>query len=340
MRKENRDLLLSLTCVDLAKVFQYRPSPFERKTYRFLTENELRTKMEATLRQAKRVLLIPPIMQIDNDKIEIISKDPEIQGMKSDAKYVFIDATYGLKDRERTIFERLPNGILQTSDQLTRRRMLQIYFPLEGRKLDTPRMFNGEHFKRILDEGKYIFMLDRCIVQFEPFEKDYHRITSLTYQHIYKNMAFDCLRSTRHFGAMSFFLAWHKMIDNLVIDCLRRDYLKNAVEAICLMYNLHDISYDFYILEQMQKYPKLDANAAYEAETTMNESEAYLRNEIVGNANIEKLDAVSIEFLLSYCLSEHAEKPAEIKAAIQTYRERAEQKKQEIESLQRAHGLN
>lgn len=340
MKKENRELLQSLTCVDLAKVFQYRPAPFERKTYRFLTEDELRTKIEASLRQAKRVLLIPPIMQIDNDKIEIIAKDPELQGMKRPVKYVFIDSTFGLNDRKRTIFERLPNGVLQTCDQLTRRRMLQIYFPLEGRKLEVPRMFNGEHFTRMLNEGKYLFMLDRCIVQFEPYEKDYHRITSLTYQHIYANMAFDCLRSTRHFGAMSFFLAWHKMIDNLVIDCLRRDYLKNAVEAICLMYNLHDISYDFYILEQMQKYPKLNVDAVYESETAMDESEAYLRNEVIGNSNIEKLDAASIEFLHSYCDSGHAEKPTEITAAIQTYRERAEQKKNEIQSLQIAHGLN
>lgn len=344
MRKNNRELLHSLTCMQIDKVFRFRPMPFKRETYQFLTADELKQKFEGALRAARRLLLMPPIIPYEEDNIEVISKDPELQGL-DDSKYLFIDTTFGLKDRERMALVRHPNGVLETTDQITRRRMIQAYFPFPERRIIVPRMFFGEHLQRVLDEKKYEFVLNRAIVQFEPYEKDYHRVTSITYQHINENDEFDIIRSTRHFGPMSFFLAWHKLIDNLVIDCIRRDYLRNAIEAICLMYNLNELPYDAYILEQLKQYPKRDDEYYYrQLIDSKSVTETHLQFELeqsVGKTAEElKVDEICLEFLSEYCQSANANKKNEIKAAIQTYKEQAEEKKRLLEGLQKAHGIN
>lgn len=344
MRKENRELLHSLTCMQIEKVFRTRPKPFSRPTYQFLTADELKSKFEGALRTTKRLLLMPPILQIDDDNIEVLGKDPEIQGYLVN-KVIFTDTTVDAKDRERRVWIRQTNGVLETADQLTRRRMSQIYFPFAGRKMIVPRMFFGEHLERVLDEGKYEFLLDRCIVQFEPYEKDYHRVTSKAYQHIDKHNAFDVLRSTRHFGTMSFFLAWHQLIDNLIIDCIRRDYLRNAVEAICLMYNLNNIPYDQYILEQLKRYPKRDDEYLYRKmianiNNDASDVEFEIEKTVGKNADDLKADDICLQFLTEYIESTNVKKPNEVKAAIQTYRDKAEEKKRLLDGLQKAHGIN
>lgn len=318
--------------------------PFSRETYQFLTADELKAKFEGALRAARRMLLMPPIIAMEIEAIEVISKDPELQGY-SKSKYIFIDTTFDLKDRERTIVVRHPNGVLETADTTIRRRMLQTYFPFEGRRLIIPRMFFGDVLQRVLDEKKYEFVLNRAIVQFEPYEKNYHRVTSTTYKHISDNNAFDILRSTRHFGPMAFFLAWHKLIDNLVIDCIRRDYLRNAVEAICLMYNLHGIPYDAYILEQFKQYPKRDDEFYYrkliENRSTDDTQLQFEIEKSVGKTADElKVDEICLGFVDAYCQSEHVTKQNEIKAAIQTHREHTEEKKRLLEGLHIAHGVN
>lgn len=341
MEKQNRELMHSLTAMQIDRVFNVRPKPFSRPTYHFLTANEVKSKFEGALRTARRLLLMPPILPIEEDNIQVLAKDPEIQGF-SPAKYIFTDTSFNLKDRDRTVLIRHPNGVLETADQKVRRRMIQIYFPFKGRNLDVPPMFFGEHLKRVLDEGKYEFVLNRCIIQFEPYENDFHRVTSLTYQHINENSAFDALRSTRHFGPMAFFFAWHKMIDKLVIDCIRRDYLRNAVESICLMYNLNKIPYDAYILEQLKQYPKRDDEYFYRKLIECKDSTVELEIEKTSGKNAEdfKCDETCLQFLDEYCKSDNITKPNEIKAALQTYREHAEQKRRLLEGLQKAHGIN
>lgn len=202
-------------------------------------------------------------------------------------------------------------------------------------------MFSDEHLKRVLDDGKYEFVLNRCIVQFEPYEKDYHRVTSITYQHINENSAFDVLRSTRHFGPMAFFLAWHKLIDNLIIDCIERDLLRNAVEVICLMYNLNKIPYDAFILEQLKQYPKRDSQYFYQQliESTGNNVQLDME-QTAKNADDFKCDDICLQFLDEFHKSEHTSKANEIKATIQTYREHAKEKRRLFDGLQKAHGIN
>lgn len=341
MEKQNRELMHSLTNMQIERVFRSRPKSFTRPTYHFLTAQEVKEKFDGAMRTARRLLLMPPIIQIEEDNIKVLSKDPEIQGY-TNTKMVFIDTTFGLKDRERSVLVRHPNGVLETADQLTRRRLIETYFPFKGRRIIVPRMFFGEHLQRVLDEGKYEFVLDRAIIQFEPFEKDYHRVTSTTYQHISKNSAFDCLRSTRHFGPMAFFLAWHKLIDNLIIDCIRHDYLRNAVEAICLMYNLNKIPYDAYILEQLKRYPKRDDEYFYRKliESKNNSVELEIEKTAGKNDDDLKCDEICLKFLDDYCNSENVTKSNEIKASLQTYREHAEEKRRLLQGLQKAHGIN
>ncbi|XP_031616762.1 kinesin-like protein subito [Contarinia nasturtii] len=341
LQKTNRELMYSLTTLQIDRVFATQPKPFERPTYHFYSAEEVKNKLSGALRQAKRLLAIPPILPIEEDNIQVLAKDPEVQGYTK-AKFVFCDTTFGLKDRDRTVMIRHPTGVLETADQLTKRRVIETYFPFNGRRIITPRMFFGEHLQRLLNEGKYLFVLNRATVQFEPFEKDYHRVTSLTYQHINKQKAFDSLRSTRHFGAMAFFLAWHKLIDNLVIDCIERDYLRNAVEAICLMYNINKIPYDVYILDQLKRYPKRDHEYFYSKIIDSKEHDIDFEIEKVAGKNEDdlKCDEICLNFLDEYCKSSNVTKTNEIKATIQTYRELAEEKRRLLQGLQKAHGIN
>lgn len=343
MEKQNRELMYSLTAMQIDRLFQIRPKPYERPTYQFLTAEQLKVKFDGALRTAKRTLLMPPVVPIVADSIRVLSKDPEIQG-HSDGKFVFTDTSLNVHDRDRMVLIRQPTGVLETADQLTRRRMCQTYFPFADRRIVPPRMFFGEHLQRCLDEGKYEFILNRCIVQFEPYEKDYHRVMCSTYQHIDKNSAFDILRSTRHFGPMAFYLAWHRQVDNLVIDCIRRDLLRNAVEAICLMFNLNKIPYDAYILEQMKQYPKRDDEYFYRQliDSKGKDIQLEIEKQTSKTADDLKCDEICMQFLDEYCKSkaEHVKKPNEIAAALQTYREHAEEKRRLLEGLQKAHGIN
>lgn len=340
MAKTNRELMHSLTNMQFERLFQKRPKPFNRPTYHFVTIQDAKQKFEGIIRHSRRMLVMPPILPIEMDNIQVLSKDKEIQGFTS-AKTVFVDTTFGLKDREREILIRHPNGILETADQLTRRRLLETYFPFKGRRIIVPRMFFGEHLQNVLNDGKYEFILNRAIIQFEPYEKDYHRVTSTTYLHINQNSAFDCLRSTRHFGPMAFFLAWHKLIDKLIIDCIKRDYLRNAVEAICLMYNLNKIPYDAYILEQLKRYPKRDDEYFYRKFIDNKEHVKLEIEKMAGkNGDDLKCDDICLEFLDEFCESPNVIESNEIKATLQTYREHAEEKRRLLDGLQKAHGIN
>lgn len=341
MRRNNRQLLHSLTCMQIDRVFAKHPEPFNRPTYQFLTVEQLKQKFEGALRKTRAMLLMPPIVPIQEENVEIISKDPEIQGF-SDTKMVFIDTTYGLDERKRNIWVRRADGVLETADNATRRRMLQSYFPFEGRKVDIPQMFFGDCLDDALDSGKYVYILDRCLIQFEPYERDYHRVMSRTFEHINQRSEFDVLRSTRHFGPLAFYLAWHKIIDNLVIDCLRRDFARNAVEAVCLMFNLNNIAYDTYILNQFEKHPKRDDAFYYRQiiEKSTDPSTQFSIEKEAGKTPDElKIDDFCVEFLDAYQKSGHCQKANEVKQVLQTYREELDERKNLLGNLQKAHGI-
>lgn len=344
LKGTNRDLLRNITRMDVNRVFQSRPLPGNQFSYKFLTADEVRQKFETSLRQARKLLQMPPIVAIENDKTEIISKDPALQGL-TDSTLIVTDITFNINDTDREILMRKPNGNLETAPPNVRRRIIQTYFPKDGRKVIVPKMFENEHLKRCLNEGNYAFVLNRACVQFEPYDCDYHRVTALTYQHISDNNAFDVLRSTRHFGPMVFYLAWHKIIDNLLIDCIQRDYLRNAVQTIYLSYSLNDIPYDSYILQLFDKTPERNDEYYYRKLIEKNDDtdEDIVRFDIektVGKTNEEiKLDNICLKFIESYA-KDKANKNRELKTALQTYREKSEEKRKLLEGLQKAHGVN
>lgn len=346
LRRNNRELLQTLTRLDIEKVFQNRPTPLNSFGYHFLTPAEVKAKLDGSLRQARRLLQMPPIVKEEDDKVEVLSRDPAFQGVEK-SKLIIADITFNIKDADRTIMVRQPDGTLETAPPEIRHRINQTYFPMDGRKVIVPKMFEGEHLKRCLDEGKYEFVLNRACIQFEPYDKNYHRVTATTYQHISDHSAFNVLRSTRHFGPMAFYLAWHRAIDNLVIDCIRRDYLRNAVKAICLSYNLNAISYDMAVLEQLKQFPERNDEFYYRRLIESNDedfsSEEKIRFDIektVGKTTDDiKIDTVCLTFIDEYA-KEHASRNNELKAALNTYREVMNEKQQLLEGLQKAHGVS
>lgn len=136
-------------------------------------------------------------------------------------------------------------------------------------------------------------------VQFEPYDQEFHDISSQVFQHINDSKQFDNLRSTSHFGPMSFFLAWHKMIDDLVIEMVKQDFLPNAVEPICLMYNLNGIQYDKAILNELSHSNTLANVDAFAIAKIGLEQE--LADSVGKSAEQFKTDEICFNFVDNFC---------------------------------------
>lgn len=346
LRAKNRELLKSLTRLDIGKVYHSRPTPKNKYNYHFLTRQELQSKFEGALRNARRMLQMPPIVKQESDAVEVLARDPELQGLE-EGKIIITDISYRVKDSDRTILVRQPDGTLETAPPEIRRRMNQTFFPREERRVIVPKLFDDAYLKRCLDEGRYEHVLDRACQQFEPYDKDFHRVTAITYQHINDNNAFDTLRSTRHFGPFAFFLAWHRIIDNLLLDCIRRDYLRSAVEAICLSYNLNNVEYDAAVLDEIKRHPERNDEYYYrkliEAPEDAFDTEQKIRFEIektVGKTADEiAFDEILLQFIEKYAKSRAIER-TEVAVALRTYREEFEEKRKLLEGLHKAHGVS
>lgn len=192
-----------------------------------------------------------------------------------------------------------------------------------------------------MDSFNYEFVLNRACIQFEPFEQEFHTITSTVYQHIDEHKRFDVLRSTRHFGPMCFFLAWHKIIDNLVIDMIDRDLLRNGVELICLLYKLNGIKYNEQILVELEKLA--NQKDVSSSETLLSIGQSDLNQEIQNNvgktADDFKIDEISFQFIQDFSKN-HGVKKSKIEASLQTYQELNNEKRRLFEGLRKAHGIS
>jgi len=282
---------------------------------------------------------MPPIVPIQRENCKVISKDPGIN-LFDTSKYVITDITYGIDDADRTIVVRQLDGTLETADSKIRKRINQTYFPLQGRKVRPPRMFEQENLKKCLEQHEYVFVLDRMCIQFEPYEQEFHDISSQVYQHINDTKEFDILRSTRHFGPMSFFLAWHKVIDDLVIDMIKRDYLQNAVELICLMYNLNEIQYDRGILKELDQVRNAnDLSQANKFAIAKTDLQQELDITVGKSIDQLKIDATCLDFIDNFCKS-HAIKKSPMTLCLQLHRDSNKEKKDLLEGLRKAHGIS
>ncbi|KDR11447.1 28S ribosomal protein S22, mitochondrial [Zootermopsis nevadensis] len=230
-----QQLLKKLTRVDLRTVFRTKRYGVALKTpeYKFLTAEELNMVMKEAQEKAEQKLQMPPVVKAHVDEPEVLSYDYELQ-KHSETKFVFTDISFGISDVERTIVVRDLNGVLRKATPDERLRMNETYFPKPGRKIRMPHMFEKEYLKRLLDQGKYEFVLDRACLQFEPDQPIYQDITATTYEAVDTARHYSSLRSTRHFGPFAFHLAWNRCIDNFLLDLIQTDRLDETVALIQL----------------------------------------------------------------------------------------------------------
>jgi len=176
---------------------------------------------------------MPPVLKERLPIEKVLSVDPELKGYDS-AKYVFVDISHGLSDRKRMIVVRDPDGTLRTASWEERDRMNRAFFPVTKQKLGLPKMFFDENLERILNEEKYEFILDRACLQFEPDDPDYIRICHKVYDYIEKQLKYDSLHSTRHYGPMAFYFAFYKTIDNILLYMIKKDRLDKGADLVRL----------------------------------------------------------------------------------------------------------
>ncbi|RZB38932.1 28S ribosomal protein S22, mitochondrial [Asbolus verrucosus] len=243
MKNEVQHLLKTLTRIDLAKVFRKRKlgnKQLEQPTYKFMTDAQLEEALNEVKKKVDKIIQIPPVVSVRKPINRILSRDSALQGLDT-SNFVFTDVTFGVHNSERIIVVRDTNGTLKEADWELRDRINQIYFPVKHRSIKIPKMFQESYFENVLNKREYVFILDRACLQFEPNDALYQKIISITYQHINDNNEFDVLRSTRHFGSFAFFLAWHKMIDNLLLDLIETEHIDEANALIELYSQIHKV---------------------------------------------------------------------------------------------------
>lgn len=236
---------------------------------------------------------------------------------------------------------RKTDGTLENAQPAVRKRMNQIYFPNEGRRMRQPKLFEPEHLNACLDEHRYEFILDRSCIQFEPYEQEYHAIVQQVYAHLNESKQFDLLRSTRHFGPMCFYYAWHRIVDDLLIDMIQRDYLHNAVELICLSHQLNAESFDGTILDRLEQLKARKAQSMNQNMLALGLGELQQDIEARVGKTVEdfEIDALCFGFIGEFNKT-HAVKKVHIEAMLQTYKERNDEKRRLFDGLQKAHGIS
>lgn len=279
-------------------------------------------------------------LQIGESPHKTISVDPALKAHDA-ATFVFTDITFGIRDNERTIVVRHPDGTLENATLAVRQRMNQIYFPREGRRYRQPKLFEPDCLRACLDEHRYVFILDRSCVQFEPYEEEFHAIGRQVYLHLNESKRFDVLRSTRHFGPMCFFYAWHRVIDDLLVDMIQKDYLHNAVELICLSLRLNAVAFDESILDRLDelKQRKADSMQQNILSIGLGELQQDIEARVGKTLQDFEIDGLCFGFISDYN-KEHAVKKVHIEGALQTYKERNEEKRRLFDGLQKAHGAS
>lgn len=134
--------------MDYNKVFRTRKDrhKLEPPQYKFLTDEELEKATKEAKLRAEEYLQMPPVVKQRLDSSELLCEDVALQGHDT-AKYVFTDISFGLKDKERFIVIREPDGTLRHAIWKERDRIIQTFFPKSERQIQLPKMFEGEYLK-------------------------------------------------------------------------------------------------------------------------------------------------------------------------------------------------
>ncbi|KAL5013470.1 hypothetical protein ScPMuIL_007740 [Solemya velum] len=238
LKDEVQRLLYRINSFDISKICAPQKVPSRKPHYELLTDTQLQKKQEEAVERAQTRLQMPPVMRVREEVNPVLSQDPELAGLM-DAKLVCVDITYGISDRKRHVVVRDLDGTLRHGTGEERDRINQIYNPKPGRQMFTPRIFEPENLEAVLDKGWYAYVLDWACLQFEPDQPEYIRVTQRTYEHVGENKKFDDLRSTRHFGPMAFYFAWHKSLEPLLMDMVQRDLLSDGSDLVHLFTIIH-----------------------------------------------------------------------------------------------------
>ncbi|KAL0973386.1 hypothetical protein UPYG_G00202780 [Umbra pygmaea] len=238
MDPEVQDILTRITGLDLDKVFRPIKQELKPPTYKLMTDAQLEKATQLAREEARRLLKMPPVLPEREPIHDILSEDTILEGMDT-ANYVFTDITFNIPHRERFIVVREPTGILRKASWEERDRLVQVYFPKEGRRLIAPAVFKEENLKVVFGLDRHQDVLDLCQVQFEPDSSEYIRVHKLTYEDVENQGKYDLLRSTRHFGGLAWYLVNARRVDGLIIDMLQKDLLQDAVSMVGLFNMVH-----------------------------------------------------------------------------------------------------
>ncbi|CAL1546863.1 unnamed protein product [Lymnaea stagnalis] len=254
--KKVQDLLYRITGFDLLKAAGPQKKPIQAPSYKLLTDEELQKELHDARMKLKARLQMPPYMNPRKRNITPLSIDPDLANFDS-SNYVFVDISFGVKDRKRNVLIRETDGTLRIAPWDVKERMNQIFNPREGRHYIKPKIFEEQRLEKLIVEKRFVYILDRACCQFEPDDPDFVRTTHRVYNAINNNQEYDILRSTRHFGSLAFYLAWNHIIDNLLLDMINRDLLSDAVDLINLHCIIHQSSPCSQAISQLESPDKV-----------------------------------------------------------------------------------
>ncbi|KFV89906.1 hypothetical protein N327_10894, partial [Fulmarus glacialis] len=167
--------LRKMTGLNLQKVFRPVKKELKPPKYKLMTEAQLEEATRKAIEEAKEKLIMPPVLNEREPIDDVLAEDKFLEGTET-TKYVFTDLTYSIPHRERFIVVREPNGVLRKATWEERDRMIQIFFPKEGRRVIPPVVFKDEHLVTVFQQDRHEDILNRCIAQFEPDSPDYIRV--------------------------------------------------------------------------------------------------------------------------------------------------------------------
>lgn len=111
-----------------------------------MTDEQLQKAMRKADEDMWERLQMPPVLKVREEDTRIFSRDPALQGY-SEHKYVFTDITFGISNKDRLIYVREPDGTLRAANNEERDRLNKIYFPVPGREVMMPKMFEEEYLE-------------------------------------------------------------------------------------------------------------------------------------------------------------------------------------------------
>nr|XP_061797850.1 small ribosomal subunit protein mS22-like [Nerophis lumbriciformis] len=233
-----QDILTRITGLDLQKVFRPLKQELKPPVYKLMTDEQLEQAVKLATQKAQNLLQMPPVLPERKPISDVLSVDKILEGMDT-AKYVFTDITYNIPHRERFIVVRETDGTLRKATWEERDRLIQVYFPKDGRKIAPPLLFNDENLKMVFSQDRHEDVLDLCLVQFEPDSSQYIKVHAATYEDLDKHGKYELLHSTRHFGGMAWYLVNARRIDGLIVDMLKKELVQDAVSLVSLFHLVH-----------------------------------------------------------------------------------------------------